>query len=118
MHRSARHHPRVEFDLAECAFVAPDVLLKDAEESLRLLRAQVDALEVLDFNLGLALLQQSSEDEEKIPHIHPYLHAIGIVLAIVARIRQLHIGLNWVGHKDASVAGLPPWKEVGRPFGS
>src|SRR4029077_8231172 len=59
MHRSARHHPRVEFDLAECAFVAPDVLLKDAEESLRLLRAQVDALEVLDFNLGLALLQQS-----------------------------------------------------------
>jgi hypothetical protein len=45
------------------------------------------------------------------------LHAIGVVLAILARIRQLHIGLSWVGHKDASVAGLPPPKEVSRRFG-
>ena len=105
VHRATRHHARIQFDLSERAFVTPHILLQDAEEGLCLLGAQVDSLEILDFHLGLALLQQSSEHEEEIPHIHADLYAVNIVLAIVTRVRQLDIGLNWIGHRAASLAG-------------
>src|SRR5580698_3868009 len=92
MYRSLRPHARVELDLAEGALVAGDILLQEAEQRLRLLRAQVDALKVLDFDLLLGLLLQGSEDEEKIPDVDPHLHAVGVVLAIVGEFDNFTFG--------------------------
>ena len=58
MHWPALHHARVELNLAERAFVPRYIVLQDAQKRLRLLRTQIDALEVLNLHLGLALLKQ------------------------------------------------------------
>jgi hypothetical protein len=38
-------------------------------------------------------LLHGSEDEEKIPHIDPNLHAVGIGIAIIGGLDEFHIGL-------------------------
>jgi len=114
VHRAAGHHAWIQFDLSERAFISCNILLQDAEQCFCLLRAQIDSLEILNFHLGFTLLHKCSEDQEEIPYVHADLYTVGIVLAIVVRVRQLHIGLYWVGHRDASVAGFAARKEVFR----
>ena len=101
MHLPAGAHPRVEFDFAESGLVAGDVLLQQPEQSLGLLRAQVDALKVANLDLGFALLLHSAKDEEEIPHIHSHLHTVGIGFPILGRIGQLDVGLWRNTHRKA-----------------
>src|SRR5258708_13054164 len=89
VHRTSRTHARIELDFAECAFVTGDVLLQESKQSLCLLRAQVDALEVADLDLGFGLLLQRAEDEQEIQDVHTHLHLIGIFLLVVRDIFQL-----------------------------
>jgi len=104
MHRPALQHAGIELDFTKGAFVSGDVMLENAEQSLGLLRAEVDSLEVLNFHLRLTLLEQRPENQEKIPDIYPNLHAIGVVLPVITGVCQLHIGLCWIGHRAISVA--------------
>src|SRR6266436_10341701 len=106
MHRPPGHHAGVQFDFPEGAFVSGHVVLQNPQQRFGLLWAQIDALEVLNFHLGFTLLQQRSKDQEEIPDIDPNLHAVGVALSIVAGIAQFDVGLIWVGHRDASVAGF------------
>jgi hypothetical protein len=106
VHRAGGHHARIKLDLTERAFVAGHVLLQDARQRLGLLRTQINALEIVDFYLGLTLLLQCAEDQEEIPDVDSYLHAVGIGLAIVGGVVQFDVGLNWVRHRKVSVAGL------------
>jgi hypothetical protein len=86
MHRPGRIHARIEFDLAKRAFVSGNILLQEAKQRLGLLRTQVDALKILDFNLALALLLKRSENQEEIPDVDSHLHAVGVGFAIIGRI--------------------------------
>src|ERR1700739_2425491 len=87
VHRPLRRHARIQFDLAKGAFVPGYILLQEAEQRLGLLRAQIDSLKVTDVDLGLCLLLQRAEDQEKIPYVDAHLHAVGIILAIASVIR-------------------------------
>ena len=98
--RAGSHHTRIQFDFAKCALVPGDILLQDRRQGFRLLRAQIDALKIVDLHLGLALLLQGTEYQKEIPDIHSHLHAVGIVLTIFGRIDELDIGLRWVRHSS------------------
>ena len=98
MHLPLRTHPRIEFDLAECVFITRDVLLQKPQQRLGLLRAEIDALKILDFHLGLALLLQRPKNQKEVPDIDPHLHAVGIAFAIVLIILQFDVRLGWKAH--------------------
>src|SRR5579864_6380361 len=95
MHWSLRHHTRIEFDLAKGALVSGNVLLQESEQGLRLLRAEVDPLEILNLNLRLGLLLEGAKYEIEIPDVDAHLHAVGVALAIIFGIDQFQIGLRW-----------------------
>jgi len=106
VNRSGREGPGIEFELAECALIAAYVLLQNGHECFGLLRAEVHALEVLDLDLGLALLLHGSEDQEEIPNVDSDLHAIGVVLAILGGIDEFDVRLDWDRHRLLSLAAL------------
>src|SRR5436190_21944674 len=62
---------RIELDFPERSLVVGHVLLQDRGQRLSLLRAQVDALKIADFDLSLRLLLHGAEHQEEIPDIHP-----------------------------------------------
>lgn len=99
MDRPRRSHSGIQFDLAESALVAGDILLQQSQQGLGLLRAEVDALKIADFNLAFALLLQRAENHEEVPDIHPHLDTIGVGLSVVGGIHQLDIGLWRKGHR-------------------
>jgi len=84
---------RVELDFAEGAFVVGDVLLEQRHERLGLLRAQINSLEVMKFDLRFRALLHGAEDEKEVPDIDANLHAIGVGLAVFGRLNELNIGL-------------------------
>src|SRR5439155_6744369 len=100
---AARGHSWIKLDFTERAFVAHHVLLQYRQQRLGLLRAEIDALKVMHFYLGLTLLLQSSEHQKKIPHIHSYLHAISVRLAVLRAVHQLCVGLHWFVHSAKSL---------------
>lgn len=104
----ARHHSRIKFDFSECVFVAHDIVLKDGEQRLGLLGAQINPLEILHLNLGFALLLERAKDEEKIPNIYADLNTVGIGLPVVRRVHHFDIWLRWNRHKSCSVAQIKP----------
>src|ERR1700752_1405669 len=104
MHRSLGHHARVQLDFAEGILVPGHILLQHSEQCLGLLRAQINSLEVLDLYLRFSLLQQGSENQEEIPDVDADLHAVGVVFAVCGSVRKLHVRLNRIRHKAASVA--------------
>src|SRR5579864_2938716 len=101
MYRARRRHSGIQFDLAEGALIARDILLQNRHQRLGLLRAQVDALKVSDFHLSFALLLQSTENQKEIPDIHSYLDAVGVALAIVRCVHQPDVGLRWIVHTNS-----------------
>lgn len=103
MHWAVWIHARIEFDLAESAFVACHVLLQESEQSFSLLRTEINTLKIPDIDLGLALLLQRAEDQEKVPDIDAHLHTVGIVLAVVRSVGQLDVRLRWEVHTLGSV---------------
>src|SRR5580700_11041633 len=116
MHWPLRHHAGIEFDFAEGILVSRDVLLQHSEQGLGLLRAQIDALKILDLDLGFALLDERAEHQEEVPDIHANLHAVGIVFTIVGSIGQSDGGLSRIRHRDASVAVLWLRKKAATPL--
>src|SRR5205823_14926556 len=79
------------------------VLFQDGEQRLGLLRAEVDALKICDLHVSWGLLLQRAEDQKKIPHIYPHLHAVGVVFAIVFAIREFDIRLCRSGHSSSVI---------------
>src|SRR5689334_3867600 len=71
---------RIEFDFAKRIFVVDQILLKNGEQRLGLLRTEIDALKVADVDAGLVLLLKSPEDKEEVPDVHTNLHAVGVAL--------------------------------------
>src|SRR3984957_6724971 len=101
VHLAPGIHARVKFDFSEGGFVPGNILLQESEQRLRLLGAEVNALEVSDLNLSFALLLYGAKYEEKVPDIHSHLHAVCIGFPIVGGIDQLDIGLWRSAHKQA-----------------
>jgi len=99
-------HAWIEFNLAKSAFITGHVLLQDGRQRLGLLRAQVDALKIQDFDLILGLLLERAEHQKKIPDIDSYLNAIGVALPVFRTIDQLDVGLRWNRHRVHSVMGI------------
>src|ERR1700681_537257 len=93
VNRSARG-ARFKFDLAERGLVVGHVLLQERHERLGLLRAEINPLKVSQFHLRLRALLHRPENEEEIPDIHPDLHAVGVGLAVIGGLHELHI--RWV----------------------
>ena len=87
MHRRLRTHPRVKLNFPESVFVTYNVLLQKTEQCLSLLGAQINALEVLDLNVGLGLLLQCAEDQEEVPDIDAHLHAVSVIFAVIGIVR-------------------------------
>src|SRR5690349_6731984 len=58
MYRPRWTHARIEFDFPKRSLVARHILLKQSQQRLRLLRAQIDTLEIPDLDVRLALLLQ------------------------------------------------------------
>src|SRR5215469_18481695 len=97
---ATRGDTRIQLDLSEGRLVVQQVLLQDGVKSLGLLRAQVDALEVVDLDLGFVLLLQGTEHQEKVPHVYPHLHTVRVILTIVAGVGQLDRRLRRICHHD------------------
>src|SRR5208337_1026440 len=95
-----RRHARIELDIAKGVLVVDQVLLQDGVQRLGLLRAQVDALKVTDFHAVFVLLLQGAKHQEEVPDVHSHLHAVGIALAVVGRVRQLNRWLRRILHYD------------------
>lgn len=87
--------------IAERALVARDILLQQPEQSLGLLRAEVDTLKVANLHLGFGLLLQGAEDHEEVPDIDSHLHAVGVGFAVIGSIDQLDVGLCRNTHRKA-----------------
>ena len=100
MHRPRRPHAGIQLDLPKSALVSRHVLLQQSQQRLGLLRAQIDPLEIPNIHLRLGLLLQSAKHQEKIPDIHPHLHAVSVILAIIRIIAQLHIRLGRIIHGE------------------
>src|SRR5215472_16035679 len=92
--RAGRGHSRIELDFAKGALVVRDILVEDRGQSLGLLRAQIDSLEVSYFDLVLRLLLHGAKHQEKIPDIYPHLDAVSIGFAIVAGVEDIKIRLR------------------------
>ncbi len=90
---------RLKFDFTESRFVLRNVLLQDVHERLGLLRAEIDALKILDVHLLRHGLIHQAEQQQKIPQIHPDLHAVGIALAVIGAIYQVDFRLRLLAHR-------------------
>jgi hypothetical protein len=87
MHWSLRAHAWVELDFSEGALVTGHILLQKSQQRLSLLRAEVNALEVLDLDMALGLLLQRAENQKEVPDIDPHLHAVGVAFAVRGIVR-------------------------------
>jgi len=94
----ALHTGAFERDGAEVLLILGDVMAEHVEQCLGLLRAQVDALKVVDLDLFRGLLLQRTEDEKEVPDGEPDLYAVGVGVAI-------SVGLS---ECDSGVVGLRP----------
>ena len=93
---------RLERDDSKGLLILSDVLAEDVPEGLGLLRADVDALSVLDGDLILRFLVNKAESEKKILYADAYLNTVGVVLAIVLRLDHLNFWLWMAGIHTAS----------------
>lgn len=106
VHRASCLHARIEFDLAESAFVIRDVLLQNCGQRLRLLRAKIYPLKVSDFDLIFRGLLHGAKNQKEVPNAHAHLHAVGIGLTIFGSIYKMKIRLlRRSDHKFHSVMG-------------
>jgi len=85
---------RLQGDLAKGLLILRDVLSEDVPKRLGLLRAEVDALRVLDGHGFGCILMHESKGQEEIPYAHTHLHAVGVVFAVIGRLRQVDFGLR------------------------
>jgi hypothetical protein len=74
---------RLKSDLSESLLVLGKVLSKDVEQRLGLLRAQIDALLVLDDHVIRRRRVGKTEKKENVPDADTNLHAVGVGFAII-----------------------------------
>jgi hypothetical protein len=80
-------------DVTEGLLVLCEVVSDYIPESLGLLWAEVDALEVLDVDLVRGLLGHRAEDEQEVPDAHADLNAVGVAVAVAVGLGELQLGL-------------------------
>ena len=85
-----------EPDFAERSFVLRDILLQHVEQRLGLLRAQLDALEVLDVHGFGRRLIGKAEHEQEVPKAGSNLNAVGVVLAVLGQVDD--VNFRWFAH--------------------
>ena len=90
----------LDVNVAEGRFVLGDVLLENVEEGLGLLRAKVDALEVVDVDKVRRVLGDETEHEEKVPEIGANLDGVGIAFAVVGAVDQVNFGSGIGVHNE------------------
>jgi hypothetical protein len=100
--RAGVRHLRIQLYLAKGVFVVGDILLQNRHQRLRLLRAQINALKVVDLDFRLAPLLHGAEDKKEVPYVDTYLDAVGVVLAIACFVYDLNIWLSRHGHAEES----------------
>ena len=81
-----RREMRFQGKLAEGFLVLVQVVLENLEQRFGLLRTEIDALEIIELHLIRCLLTHRAKHEEEVPHAHPDLDAVGIVVAIIRRL--------------------------------
>ena len=77
---------RLERQSAKCLLVLGEIVAEEVQQRFGLLRAEVDALEVLDPHLVRRFLARGSEDQEEVPDAHADMDVVGIAVAIVLRV--------------------------------
>src|SRR6516164_5871493 len=97
---AAGMHARIELNLAKGSLVIDQILLQDGIQRLGLLRAEVDALEVANLDFRFVLLLQRAKHQKEIPDVDPYLHAVGVVLAVIGGVSQLNRRLRRICHRN------------------
>src|SRR5580658_1092808 len=73
-----RARMRFQLDLSKRRFVLAHVLLQYVQQGLGLLRADVNALKILDGHVISSALIHHSEGDQEIPERHANLNAVGI----------------------------------------
>jgi len=89
----------LEFDFSERRFVLIYILLQNIEQSLCLLRAEVDALKIVNRDVVRCRLIDAAEHEEEVPKIDSDLYAVGIILAVFGGVDQLNLGCCRLSHR-------------------
>jgi hypothetical protein len=74
---------RLECYRAEGLLVLGEIVSEQIEESLGLLRAEIDALEMFQLDFLCGVLTDDAEYEEKIPHTDADADAVGIAFAVL-----------------------------------
>ncbi len=98
---------RLETNFPEGRFVLIDILLEHVQQRFGLLGADVDTLKILDvYAIGSGLID-TPEQQQEVPEIHPHLHAIGVIFAVVGSGGELDLGSRLLGcHSlQGSIAG-------------
>src|SRR5208282_3577303 len=98
---------RLKFNLAEGCFVLRDILMQDVEQRLGLLRAQIDALKVLNVHGVGSGLADGAEHEKEIPKVDSDLHAVGVTFAIIGAVTELDLGRLRGRHNSSILARVP-----------
>lgn len=84
----------------ERAFVLAHILLHEFHQRFCLLRAEVDALKIVNLHLIRRGLGDAAEHEEEVPQVQPDLHAIGIILTIFGGADQMNLWGGLLSHKN------------------
>jgi hypothetical protein len=77
------HDLRLERDWSEGLLVLSEIVPEQVQQRFRLLRADVDALEVFHLDFIGGVLADDAEDEEEVPHAHAGLDAVGVAIAVL-----------------------------------
>ena len=108
VHRGCLRCVRVKLDLAKSVLVLSEVLLQHSTKRLRLLRAEVDPLEVAYLNVFFRGLVDGAKQEEKIPDVDTDLNAVRVGFAIVWAGNEFYVGLIGLvrikGHRSHAAA--------------
>jgi hypothetical protein len=84
----------IQLDLAKRILILMNILLQDGDQRFGLLRAEINALKVMDLNFLGALRLQASKDQKKVPNAHAHLHGVGIAVTVLGRVQDTNIGLR------------------------
>src|SRR5579864_4707651 len=103
---------RFQPDLAESGLVLVDVLLQHVQKRFGLLRADVDALKVLDGDVIGSSLVHTAEQKEEIPQVYAHLHAVRVAFTVIGRAIELDFGSRRLRH---SFSVAPPDLHEGEP---
>src|SRR6185437_2531958 len=92
---------RLQGNGSEGLLILGEVLAEHVQESLGLLRTEIDAVIVFDRDLIGRVLMRDAEVQKKVPDADPYLNAGGVGFAVVVRFGDLKFGLRMSGCHDA-----------------